>query len=297
MAHENGIVQSYSGWFCSERKWRTGTQMTQVDEAARRAGQGATNDAVVSPLFVNSVEKAFRVLSVFDVKRQQLSLSQIAAQAGLDMSAAQRFVYTLAKLGLLQREADSRLYSLAPRMLDFARQYIAGNAFVSLASPFLQQLSRETEETVNITALDGTEVIVLQRIVSRHVLTPDVIVGTRMPAYCTSSGLAILAALPNEEAAAVLNASNLIRHTQHTVNDRAAILARLEMIRETGYAHTEDELYLGDIATAAAVLDRDGRPMGAINAAVSRARWKGAEDERRIASLLLDASRAISRRN
>lgn len=270
--------------------------MSSVKKAAGRTRQNATSGGGGSTLFVNSVGKAFRVLSVFDARQQSLSLSQIAAHSGLDLSATQRFVFTLMQLGLLLRDERSKQYSLSSRMLDFGRQYIAGNAFVGLAWPFLQQLSRETEETVNITVLDGIEVVVLQRIVSRHVLTPDVIVGTRMPAYCTSSGLAILAALPLAEAAAILDASELVRHTQFTVADRGEILARLEAIREGGYAHTEDELYLGDIATAVAVLGGNHRPIGAINAAVSRARWKGAEDEHRLASLLLDASRAISGR-
>lgn len=270
--------------------------MPRPNKTDRHARQEADAEDGTSALFVNSVAKAFRVLSVFDAKRQSLSLSQIATQSGLDMSATQRFVFTLTQLGLLQRDDSAKRYALSPRMLDFGHQYIAANTFVSLASSFLQQLSKETEETVNINALDGTEVIVLQRIVSRHVLTPDVIVGTRMPAYCTSTGLAILAALPTTQAEAILDASNLIRYTPHTMIEKADILARLEKIREAGYAHTEDELYLSDIATAVAVLDRDGRPMGAINVAVSRARWKGPEDEKRVASLLFDTARAISSR-
>ena len=231
----------------SERAYVAGRKLAGLTKQAARSGD--SNAA----LFVNSVGKAFRVLSVFDARRQSLSLSQISTHSGLDLSATQRFVSTLMQLGLLLRKEQTKQYSLSPRMLDFARQYIAGNAFVALASPFLQQLSRETEETVNITVLDGTEVVVLQRIVSRHVLTPDVIVGTRMPVYCTSSGLAILAALPLAEAAAILDASELVRHTQFTIADRDEILARLGAIREAGYAHTEEELYLGDIATAVAV--------------------------------------------
>ena len=99
----------------------------------------------------------------------------------------------------------------------------------------------------------------MQRFVSRHVLTPEVIVGTRLPAYCTSSGLAILSALPEDEARAVLSRSNRITYTQYTQTDPDQIMERLARFRQQGYAHTEDEMYLGDIATAVAVLGADGR--------------------------------------
>ncbi|MGO4280408.1 transcriptional regulator, IclR family [Cupriavidus sp. OV038] len=249
-----------------------------------------------SSLFVNSVEKALRVLSVFDARRRELSLTQIAALAELDMSAAQRFTHTLTHLNLLRRDAAAKTYSLSPRMLDFGYQFIAANELVGLATPFLQHLSLETEETVNLTLLDGTEIVFVQRFVSRHVLTPDVIVGTRLPAYCTSSGLAILSALPDDEVREILAKSDLVPYTQHTIFAPDAILKRLETIRRNGYAHTEDEMYIGDIATAVVIVGSDGRPRGAINVAVSRARWKGAEDEQRVASLLIAAGRAISSR-
>ena len=249
-----------------------------------------------STLFVNSVDKAFRVLSAFQANRRRLSLSQIATFAELDMSAAQRFTYTLLHLDLLRKDPDTKVYELSPRMLDFGYQYIAANEFVSRATPFLQQLSMETEEAVNITTLDGPEIVFLQRIVSRHVLTPEVIVGSRLPAYCTSSGLAMLSVLPEPRARAILEASDLVKHTQFTVTNVAKIMERLKKFRDVGYAHTENELYLGDIATAVPVTASDGSLVGAINAAVARPRWKGAEDEARLSSLLISAARAISSR-
>ena len=143
------------------------------------------------------------------------------------MSAAQRFTHTLGQLGLLRRDPATKLYELSPRMLDFAYQFIGANELVGLATPFLQQLAAETEETVNLTLLDDTEIVFVQRFVSRHVLTPEVIVGTRLPAYCTSSGLAILSALPEDEARAVLSRSNRITYTQYTQTDPDQIMERL----------------------------------------------------------------------
>lgn len=231
---------------------------------------------------------------VFNSSRPRLSLSQIAKATGLDMSAAQRFVFTLAMLGYLFKNEQAKTYELSARLLDFGYHYLASNELVQRATPYLQQLSKETEETTNITVLDGTDIVFVQRLVSRHVLTPGVIVGSRMPAYCAAPGLAILSALPLEEAKDILSRSDLVQHTAHTVTDPKAIFERLAEIRSKGYAHTENEYYLGDISTAVAVLGRDGRPMGAINVAVAQQRWQLDRDEARLSSLLLSAARAIS---
>jgi DNA-binding IclR family transcriptional regulator len=247
-----------------------------------------------SSLFVNSVEKAMRVLAVFDSKRPHLSLSQIASRANLDLSAAQRFTFTLSNLGYLVKDSFTKTYSLSPRMLDFSYYYLVSSELVSRAAPYLRQLSQETEETTNITVLEGTDIIFTLRMVSRHVLNPQVITGTRLPAYCTAPGLAIMAALPEEQAHDILARSELVSYTPNTVAEPEKILQRLRAIREKGYSHTEGEYYLGDISTAAAILDAHGHPIGAVNVAVARSRWHGGADEERISNLVITAAAAIT---
>lgn len=267
---------------------------SQAAQAAAPVAQRSETSGVNSTLFVNSVEKAMRVLTAFDDKRTRLSLSQIASLTDLDLSATQRFTHTLTTLGYLAKDPFTKAYSLTPRLLDFAYHYLASNELVNRAAPYLRQLSQETGETTNITVLDGTDIVFTLRIVSSHVLNPHVVTGSRLPAYCTAPGLAILAALPEEEAIGILDGSDLIGHTPHTVADRDAIMQRLAAIRRQGYSHTEGEYYLGDISTAAAIIDARGYPIGAVNVAVSRARWRGAKDEQRISDLVIAASAAIS---
>lgn len=269
----------------------TGYDLIPSISAKRTDGQ---EEAAQSTLFVNSVEKAMRVLAVFNGKQPRLSLSQISALAGLDLSATQRFTYTLSALGYLTKDPFTKTYSLSPRMLDFSYFYLVSSELVTRAAPYLRQLSQETEETTNITVLEGTDIIFTLRMVSRHVLNPQVITGSRLPAYCTAPGLAIMANLPLAEAQDILTRSNLAAHTPNTVTDPDKIMRRLVDIRRYGYSHTEGEYYLGDISTAAAILDAHGYPMGAVNVAVSRARWKGAKDEKRISDLVITAAAAIS---
>ena len=246
-----------------------------------------------SPLFVNAVEKAMRVLLAFDGTQRHLTLSEIAALTRLDLSAAQRFSYTLVALGYLRKDERTRKYELSPRLLTFTTHFLASSDLMGRANPYLQQLARQTEEAVNLTLLDGAEIVFVQRIVSRHVLDAAFLVGSRLPAYATAPGLAMLATLPGEEVDALLTKLPPVAHTRHTITGRAAIHARLREIRKRGYAHTREEYFLGDFSVAVAIPDSDGRAAGAINVAIAKSRWRGAADEGRLAHLLLDVRRAM----
>jgi IclR family transcriptional regulator, pca regulon regulatory protein len=272
---------------------RASTRTPPVPSAGPTSPAAPYVPASESPLFVNAVEKAMRVLMAFDGRQRHLSLSRIAALTELDLSATQRFTFTLLELGYLRKDELTRQYELSPRLLEFTSHYLASSDLVARATPYLQQLALDTEETVNLTVLDGPEIVFVQRIVSRHVLDPSFLVGSRLPAYATAPGLAMLASLPEAEVDALLAERPPVAHTRHTVVDPRAIHARLLEIRRKGYAHTREEYFLGDYSVAVPVLGADGRAAGAINVAIAKARWQGAADEKRLASLLIAAGRAI----
>ncbi len=257
------------------------------DGAAEPAG---TRDA----LMVGSVEKAFRVLSVFGPDSHALSLTQIAALTGLDKSAAQRFIHTLTKLGYLAREPDSKRWTLTAKTLSLGHHYMLGSDFIQRSQPYLLQLGQITEEACNLTILDGTEVVFVSRFPSRHMLATDIVVGSRMPAYCSASGVAILSKMPADAAAEILGNSDLVTYTPHTVNTPDELMAKLRQSSERGYATAFDQYYLGDLSIAAAILDGGGRPLGAVNVSVSRARYGAEEAEEKFAPLVMAAAQSAS---
>lgn len=255
------------------------------DEAVRK------DDA----LMVNSVEKAFRVLSAFGRQHQTLNLSQVAAETGMDVSAAQRFTHTLTKLGYLRKDAQTKRFELTAKTLDLGYHFVRSSRLLDRAMPYLMHLSKETEETVNLTVREGTEIIFVSRFLSRHVLNTDVIIGTRMPAYCTAPGIAMLSRLPEAEAMAIIDASDLKAHTPSTTWQRDALREKLRQSAAQGYATAFEEVYLGDASIAAVVVDHHGRPEAAVNIATSTSRFSHAEVVSRFSSLVIATAHAISR--
>ncbi|NUA99021.1 helix-turn-helix domain-containing protein [Azospirillum melinis] len=245
---------------------------------------------------VMSVDKAFRVLHAFDSSRPSMSLTQVAAAVGMDKSAAQRFTYTLEKLGYLRKDPVTKRFELTVRSLDIAHHYLHSNAMLQRAMPYLMHLSKTTEETINLTMMDGTEIVFVSRFMSRHVLNTDVIVGTRMPAYCTAPGIAILSRLPAAEAAALVDRMDLKPYTPTTTWKRDELLAKIAKSAVSGYATAFEEFYHGDLSVAAAITGSGGVPVGALNIAVSRARFTPEEMEERFAPLVVAAAGSVSQR-
>jgi DNA-binding IclR family transcriptional regulator len=264
--------------------------------AARRTGGGRARAPTVrtDPLLVNSVSKAFRVLAAFDGTNASMGLTQIAEAAGLDRSAAQRFTHTLVKLGFLRKRPETKQFELTAKTLELACSYLRVNGLVQRATPHLLHLSKVTEETINLTLLDDTDVIFVSRFMSRHVLANNVILGTRLPAYCTAAGIAMLSRLERGEARDVLSRSSLRAFTPHTTWRLADLIHKLTVSEARGYATAFEEYYNGDLSVAAAVLDRRRQPVGAISISVSRDRYTPEQAEERFAPLVVAAALSAS---
>ena len=259
--------------------------------ATGKASRGKDRDE----LMVMSVEKAFRVLEAFGGRNQTLSLSQVAAATGMDVSAAQRFTHTLTRLGYLRKDAETRRFELTPKNLAQGYRFLLGHSLVERAIPYLLHLSKETEEAVSLTVLDDTDIIFVARFMSRHMLNTNVVVGTRLPAYCTAPGTAMLSRLPEAEAYDIIDRSDLRQHTPTTTWRRNDLRAKLRLSAKQGFATAFGEFYKGDLSVAAAILDENGRPEGAINVAVSFARYKQEEVAARFSPLVMAAGHAVSR--
>lgn len=237
-----------------------------------------------SPLYVQAIARAFQVLQAFDGPRREITLADIAKAAGMGRSAVQRVVYTLESLGYLARVPDSKNYRLTSRLLQFSYNYVRNNELIAKALPYLQELNRTFDETINLQELDGTEIVLVARFLSRHLMNIEVAVGSRLPAFCTASGTAILSRLPEKECDAILRASRRVALTPSTELDLDRLRQRIRTAAARGYSIVANESVVGDISLAAPVLDQGGWPVAAVNISVPVARWTVEQAETELAN-------------
>ncbi|WP_374625118.1 IclR family transcriptional regulator [Pandoraea sp.] len=259
---------------------------------------GATDSAQSAPrssLFVGSTEKTFQVLHAFDGPARYMTLVDIAKAAGLDRSATQRLVHTLEALGYLFRVPDTRTYGLTTKVLQFSYNYIRANDLVEKAAPYLLDIFRRVGETTNLQELDGHEIVYIARFPGQHLVNIGIVVGARLPAMFTASGIAMLSRLPEARVREILANTSLEPMTPYTVTDEKKLLERVQTAARHGYAIVESETVMGDISVAAPITDHDGCAVAAINISVPTSRWTRERVEAELAPHVQVAATSISK--
>jgi IclR family transcriptional regulator, pca regulon regulatory protein len=213
--------------------------------------------------FVRAFERGLRVIRCFGTATSELTLADVARAADLNRATARRLLMTLEELGYVRRVGDR--FALTARVLDLGYSYLSSLAVPDLALPYLEQLSQAVAEASSAGVLDGPDVVYVARVPANRVMTVSIGLGTRFPAYRTSLGRALLAALPDAEVAAVWEASDRTQPTPFTVTDLGQLLAKLVEVRTTGYALVDQELEIGVRSVAAPLHDVTGRAVAAIN--------------------------------
>jgi IclR family pca regulon transcriptional regulator len=215
---------------------------------------------------VQSLAKGFRVLEAFTAAAPELTLAEVARRAEMDNATAFRLLNTLEMLGYVARIAGTRDFRLTLKCLDLGFNAIARMDLRERVRPVLRSLVGEVNEAASVGVLDGGDVVYVERIQAGLVrLGVDVRVGSRIPAYCSALGLVILAYLPKDEQARVLNLRPRVKLMPRTVTDLKEIQARLAKVHRTGYAVADQEITSGLRALAAPVLDPDGHPIAAVS--------------------------------
>lgn len=222
----------------------------------------------VNKSMVLSLAKGFRVLETFDSREPEQNLSRIAEKAALDAGTAFRLIKTLVTLGYLRQVDGVKRYRLATKVLDLGFHAIAGMDLHECARPILRSLVGEVNEAASVTVLEGADVVYVERVQAGFVrLGVTVRIGSRVPAYCSAAGHAILAHLPPDRRMEILRARERTKLTPSTPTSIPEIEQRVARVRECGYALSDQETVPGLRVLAAPIVDADGNPYGAVSVA------------------------------
>lgn len=244
------------------------------------------------PDVVDSVARALALLEAFDADHPTMTVSEAAEVTGLTRATARRILLTLVRLGFAAQ--DERSFRLTPRVLRLGFAYLSTTPASELAQPHMRALADRVRESCSMATLDAGEIVYLARVPASRSMTITLGVGARLPAYPTSMGRVLLAALPEDALEVYLAQTVLEPLTQHTVTDRDVLRKELAVVRQSGYAVNDQEREEGVRSAAAPVRDAAGQTVAAINVSVNAARLSMKQLVDEIVPLLQDTAAAIS---
>lgn len=221
--------------------------------------------------FVESLARGLTVLTAFGECRAELTLTEVARATGLARATARRALITYEHLGYV--EAHGRTFALTPRVLSLGFPPLSHTSLPEIAAPHLAELAGRVNESASLAVLSGdtgAEIQYTARVATRRIMSANITVGTRLPAYPTSMGRVLLAGIP--EAECQVRVRELAPLTPHTVTDPVAFARVLAGVREQGYALVDEELEEGLRSIAVPVRDRTGRVVAAVNVAMHTTR-------------------------
>ncbi len=212
---------------------------------------------------VRAVERSLGILLCFSQEDPVLSLTQIAERVGIPKSTGHRLLATLENKRFVSRDHATGNYRLGFRLIELAALVFRHAELERCVQPHLHRLSAECGETVDLAILDGTHVVYLQVVESAQRVRIAAEVGHRLPVFCTATGRAFMAYLPDEQVDAILN-EGLTRYTAYTRLEHPNLYEAVRVARAQGYAMSEQE-YEQDInAVAAPILDANKYPVAVI---------------------------------
>jgi IclR family acetate operon transcriptional repressor len=239
------------------------------------------------PTPTSTVLQAFRLLDLFDGKHGELSLNELACGLAKPKSTTHRLATDLVSAKALERTDHG--YQLGMKLFEYGTLVPNQRRIRDASMPFLQDLRELTNLTANLATRDGSEIVYIEKLVSRTTVVPHTRSGGRLPVHCTALGKALLAFAPSDEIGAFLKLT-LTRVTSHTIVESQLLRRELAEIRRSRLAFDNEESEIGLFCVAAPIVVRDK-----IVASISVTGATAQEQTRTIAPTVAAVARALTR--
>ena len=251
-----------------------------------------TNNAIRDRNSIQSLGRGLNILELCAKSSHALTLTEVANEARLTKTTAQRFLNTLCDLGYLRRD-ENKGYVLTARVLSLAHRFLNASSLVTVAKSYLDELSAQLSTTVNLAVLEDVDTLFLYRHEVRKFMKYDLGPGSRLPCYAGSLGKALLAGLDDAELKARLNKIEFFPITPKTIASKQELIKEIMAIRKRGYSVCDQELSLDMYSIGAPVLDNKGQVGAAINISMEF-HVKDSQNLKTSIDLLLETGKMIS---
>jgi len=241
---------------------------------------------------IQSVARAITIMRCFTEAEPELRVTDLAMCLNLHKSTVSRILATLQREGLVGQNPETGKYHLGLGLIALAGVALGRLDVRGVSQPHLNKLVAFTQETVNITVLEGNECVNIERARSPQPIRYEGWIGRRTPIHCTAAGKVLIAHLPVEERSARLGLP-LMTYTNNTVTDRQGLEQILANIRRQGYAIVHEEFEEGFSGLAAPIFNHENRVLAAVGVSGPTYRMGPGKIEEYI-DMLLQISQTIS---
>ena len=213
---------------------------------------------------ITALQRGLRLLRLFSESPHGLTAKQVAGLSRLPVSTVHRFLANLESANFLNCSGDG-VYHLGIACFAIGQVALGQLDIRRVSLPYLQELNRQTRETIHLTVRHGLSAVYVEKLDSPEQLRIHSRIGAAVPLYCTAVGKVMLAYMPDDERARVLPQLGLRCLTPNTVGNLQELDVELYRVRKNGYACDLEEHELHIRCVAAPIWDH----AGCVNASLS----------------------------
>jgi IclR family KDG regulon transcriptional repressor len=214
---------------------------------------------------VPMVENTVRVLQALSESDRELTLREICARTEVSTTSAYRILYTLSKLGFINKNTETGKYQLGPKITEIAWRPRKVRSLIEISRPYLREIHRHYNETVNLALINHEEIVYVEIIESGKPFRMAPGVGSRVPIHATALGKAIAPFLDPATLNKMLDRCSWTRFTPHTITSRSQFLKAIAVIKKQRVSFDNEEAEVGASCLASPVIDETGCALGAIS--------------------------------
>ena len=240
------------------------SKQRSVNEKPRLRVAGETAPGEPARGGVQSLARAFAIMEEIARNRDGIGLAELSKRVGLHNSTAFHLVRTMVTLGYVRQMKDSKRYRIGRPLFALAANALDEVEMMSLATPLLEELSRETGEAAHFSVRMGDAVVVLARTSGPGAFQLSDRVGVVRPAHCTALGKIMLAALSSEQFERYLARADLKAQTPNTITSADRLQREIAEVRRLGLAIDDGEFDPEVRCAALPVRDFSGQVIGAL---------------------------------
>ena len=245
------------------------------------------------PYLLGSLHKGLEVIDCF-ARQETWSLAELTAALRQSKPTIFRILHTLENFGYVEKDKATGCYALGLRFHTLGSAAVRHEQLRWQALPPLQDLARDTGETVHVGILYDGEAICVQAVDGTRLVRMHAFVGKRTPAHASALGKVLLAHRPDSDIDALIARTGLPRFTRHTITAQAALRTALQLVRQQGWALDDEEMEIGLRCLGAPIADHTGRPCASVAVSVPASRMEPARVQELI-PLVQATARRISR--
>jgi len=213
---------------------------------------------------IQSLARGLKVIGMLAESDRSIGVTDLAAELGVDKSAAFRLLNTLVNYGFAVQDPETRRYGPGLRIVEISRAVLDRLELRTVAKLYLKQLQKLTGESAHLAVLRGDQAVYIDQENSSAALNVNTEIGRTAPLHCTALGKALIAYLEPEELDRTLGPAPWKKFTPRTMVTRQELDTHLASIREQGFALDDEELNSSVRCLAVPVRDFRGKVVAAV---------------------------------